>query len=465
MTNPGIAAPNNSRACRLTRHACLAGIAGGAAIALAACGGHSASPTPQKKDVELSIIQQPTFSTELDNRVYPAGYDLFRQKTGIRVTAQTIAEGDIRPKVTALVAGGTPPDGTYMHPSKISSVANDGLIVPIETYISKDKSLNLPDLYPSVLAYFRAPRGTGKLYGLPFTSNPAAVMFNRGLFERLGVKTPDQLEKEGAWTWERLREVCVPLSRGNGDDKTWGWSDINAAIAQHICALVWCSGGEVYDKDLTKTRLFEPVALDALQNYADLRARYGVVAEGPEVAAIPSLARIGRVGTGRVAMQFNSRLAVPNFAVAAEQYGVKPAIAPIPKGKAGRVTRNGPSAYITVQGTKHPEEVYQLVAWMTTMEFQRIQFQVGGTVPVRKSQMDSDEFQKTLKPWEPLAVWKETADADRALAYSTRNEEVEKVFGDAYTQVKMGQASMKVVAPVIEPQMNNLLAEAKASSR
>jgi multiple sugar transport system substrate-binding protein len=447
------------------RRACLAGLAGSAAVALAACGGQSASSTPQKKDVELSIIQQPTFSTELDNQVYPAGYDLFREKTGIRVTAQTIGEGDIRPKVTALVAGGTPPDGTYMHPSKITSVAAAGLIVPIETYIAKDKSLNLPDLYPSVLAYFRAPSGSGKLYGLPFTSNPAAVMYNRGLFERHGVKTPDQLEKEGAWTWDRLREVCVPLTRGTGDDKTWGWSDINTAIAQHICALVWSSGGEVYDKELTKTRLSEAVAIDALQNYADLRAKYGVVAEGPEVASIPSLARIGRVGVGRVAMQFNSRLAVPNFAVAAEQYGVKPAIAPIPKGKAGRVTRNGPSAYMTVQGTKHPEEVYQLVAWMTTAEFQRIQFQVGGTVPVRKSQMDSDEFQKTLKPWEPLAVWKETAEADRALAYSTRNEEVEKVFGDAYTRVKTGEATMKEVMPVIEPQMNALLAEAKASAR
>ena len=39
-------------------------------------------------DVELSIIQQPTFSTEIDAQVYNAGYDLFREKTGIRVTAR-----------------------------------------------------------------------------------------------------------------------------------------------------------------------------------------------------------------------------------------------------------------------------------------------------------------------------------------------------------------------------------------
>jgi multiple sugar transport system substrate-binding protein len=459
---------SNRTSNRLTRRrVSLAALAGAATpAALAACGAQSAPPTAvQKKDVELSIIQQPTFSTELDNQVYPAGYDIFREKTGIRVSAVTIPEGDIRPKVTALVAGGTPPDGTYMHPSKITSVAAAGLIIPIEQYVSKDKALNLQDLYPSVLAYFRAPSGSGKLYGLPFTSNPAVVLFNRGLFERHGVKMPDQWEKEGTWTWERHREVSVQLTKGTGDDKTWGWESINTAIAQHICALVWSSGGEVYDKDLTKTRLGEAVAMDALQNYADLRARYGAVAEGPEVSAIPSMQRISRVGVGRVAMQFNSRLAVPNFEVAATQNGVKPAVAPLPKGKAGRVTRNGPSAYMVVQGTKYPEEVYQLGAFMTTTEFQRIQYKVGGTVPVRKSQMESEEFQKSLKPWEPLAVWKETAEADRALAYSTRNEEVEAVFSEAYNRVKMGQATMKEVMPIIEPQMNNLLAEAKASTR
>jgi ABC-type glycerol-3-phosphate transport system substrate-binding protein len=442
------------------------GLGGFALIGFAACGERASGPAAtQKKDVELSIIQQPTFSTELDNQVYPAGYDIFREKTGIRVSAQTIAEVEIRPKVTAMVAAGSSPDGSYVHPSKITSMAAASLLLPIETYVSKDKSLNLADLYPSVLAYFRAPSGSGKLYGLPFTSNPAVVLFNRGLFERHGVKMPDQLEKEGGWTWDRLREISVQITRGTADDKTWGWESINTAIAQHICALVWSSGGEVWDKDLTKTRLGEAVAMDALQNYADMRARFNTVAEGPEVAAIPSLQRIGRVGTGRVAMQFNSRLAVPNFAVAAEQYGVKPAVAPLPKGKSGRVTRNGPSAYMVVQGTKHPEEVYQLGAWMTTTEFQRIQYKVGGTVPVRKSQMESEEFQRSLKPWEPLAIWKETAEADRALAYSTRNEEIEAIFGEVYNRVKTGMATMKEVMPVVEPQMNALLAEARSSAR
>ena len=129
------------------------------------------------------------------------------------------------------------------------------------------------------------------------------------------------------------------------------------------------------------------------------------------------------------------------------------------------MTRNGPSSYMVVQGTKYPEEVYQLIAWMTSTEFQRIQYKVGGTVPVRKSQMESEEFQKSLKPWEPLAVWKETAEKDRALAYSTRHEEIEAIFAEAYNWVKLGQATMKEVMPVIEPRINNLLAEAKASSR
>ena len=55
---------------------------------------------------------------------------------------------------------------------------------------------------------------------------------------------------------------------GTGDDKTWAWESINTAIAQHICALVWCSGGEVYDKELTKTR---PVRAGGARRAAELR--------------------------------------------------------------------------------------------------------------------------------------------------------------------------------------------------
>jgi hypothetical protein len=129
---------------------------------LAACGeGSPGPPTAQGKDVEPYINQQPTFSTDLDNQVYPAGYERFAQEIGVRISATTIPEADIRPKVTALLAAGTPPDGSYMHPSNSTSVAAAGLILPIDAFVSKDRSLNLPDLYPSVLAYFRAPSVSG----------------------------------------------------------------------------------------------------------------------------------------------------------------------------------------------------------------------------------------------------------------------------------------------------------------
>ena len=67
--NTAVAAIAMGAAPLTRRWACFRGMAGGAAaVVLAACGAQVGGPAaPQRKDVEISIIQQPTFSTELDN--------------------------------------------------------------------------------------------------------------------------------------------------------------------------------------------------------------------------------------------------------------------------------------------------------------------------------------------------------------------------------------------------------------
>jgi ABC-type glycerol-3-phosphate transport system substrate-binding protein len=203
--------------------------------------------------------------------------------------------------------------------------------------------------------------------------------------------------------------------------------------------------------------------LEALQGYADLRARYGVVAEGPEAAALPS-SRAGTLPTGRVALRYGIKGDIPTLAAGGGQ-GIQPGIAPIPKGKAGRFVRNGPNTFMLVQGSKEPEAVYRLIAWMTGDAFQELQFKISATVAVRKSQMDSGAFQRSLQPWEPVAVWREAAERDKALPMSARHSEIQNLFGPAYNQVKEGATTMKDALASLTPQINALLREATSTQR
>jgi multiple sugar transport system substrate-binding protein len=449
----------------VTRRALLA-LAGGGLLPItgaAACGGEAApSGGPSRQPVEVAIFHRQAYTLELDQQVFPPAYDLFHQKTGIRVNETILPEAEIPDKVTTMAAARTPPEGSYIHPQWLGSMAANGLVVPIEPYVARDRSLNLADIYPGLLDYFRSPTIGGKLYGLPFYSGPSITVFNRALYDRYGVKAPDQWEKEGKWTWDTVRDVCVQLTKGSGAEKAWGWDGITTAL-HWLNIIIWGYGGDLWDRELGRTLLGEPPALEALQSYADLRARYNVVAEGPEAQGLPS-SRAGKLPSGRVATRYGIKADIPTLAVGSGQ-GIQPGIAPIPKGRAGRFVRNGPNSFMIVKGSKEPEAVYRLIAWMTTMEFQAFQFKISATVAVRKSQMDSTEFQRSLQPWEPVAVWKEAAERDKALPMSARHSEIQELFGPAYTQVKEGKATAREVMQTLVPQINDLLRQARALQR
>jgi hypothetical protein len=87
------------------------------------------------------------------------------------------------------------------------------------------------------------------------------------------------------------------------------------------------------------------------------------------------------------------------------------------------------------------------------------------SVPVRRSQLQSGEFRRSLQPWEPFEVWKEAADVDRALPISARHIEIQQRFGAAYDQVRTGKATVKEIMQSLVPQIDTLLREARAAQR
>jgi hypothetical protein len=102
---------------------------------------------------------------------------------------------------------------------------------------------------------------------------------------------------------------------------------------------------------------------------------------------------------------------------------------------------------------------------MTGDAFQEFQFKISATVAVRKSQMDSGAFQRSLQSWEPVAVWREAAERDKALPMSARHSEIQNLFGPAYNQVKEGATTMKDALASLTPQINALLREATSTQR
>src|SRR5207244_1251180 len=105
-------------------------------------------------------------------------------------------------------------------------------------------------------------------------------------FNQRGLKTPDQYEQEGRWTFDTFLELARGLTRGNGESKVWGapWFTVNLDIHQ---GFIWPFGGDLWDKALQNTLLDSKEALEAIQFMGDLTYKYGAAHTQTEIDQIP----------------------------------------------------------------------------------------------------------------------------------------------------------------------------------
>src|SRR5262245_60219888 len=136
--------------------------------------------------VTLNVTNVEAYSAELDKKVFPVGYEIFsKQNDGqIKVNETILPENaQYYVKILTMIAGGTPPDASYVHPAQgLPQFAGTKTILPIDDYVKADASVNFPDLHPGPLNYYQYPIGA-KLYGIPWYSGPAITVFNKKIFQ------------------------------------------------------------------------------------------------------------------------------------------------------------------------------------------------------------------------------------------------------------------------------------------
>jgi ABC-type glycerol-3-phosphate transport system substrate-binding protein len=417
------------------------------------------APAKAAAPVELQITNVTHGGADGHKALFPVGYGVFSQKRNGQVTVkETLLPTDAQyyVKILTAIAGGTPPDAAYLHPQEgLPAFASQKVIVPIDDYVKSDPTVNIADFNPGPLSYYQYPQGSAaKLYGLPWYYGSAIMQVNKKVFQKHGVETPDQLEKAGRWTWESHLEISQKLTQGSGAEKTFGYDGISSAL-NWLIAVIWGYGGDLWDAGMDKTLLGDSPTAEALDFYASFQYKHKVV---PTAAEQEGLA--GGFLAGRTAMRFGTKGNVPEMLGAAAQGKVDPGIAPMPKGPKGRFTRGGSTSLTILAATKHKDEAWQLINFMTQKEFQDIQNATGRALPARKSLWA--DFAKTLQPWEDINIYQEASQVEKAPPITTTQLDIQAAFGAEYDLVKLGQQSYKDAAAKFVPKINALLQKAKA---
>ncbi len=282
--------------------------------------------------------------------------------------------------LTTRIAGGVAPDvmywGTYGRP-----LMEGGNLLPLDEFIERDGFeiapwANQPDLVTS----------NGHTYTLPWWGSNAVFAYNKQLFLEGGVAEPDE-----TWTWETLRQAARTLTRRNADG---GFDRRGVHFSpSHIAGgwgdLVVQSGARHYTDGYTEIFPDRGETLEALEfmralTQEDRSMDASLYSGGDYTQAFYD---------GNLGMMYNVNSGL--LGMRSQDLPFDWDVAPLPKGKERTTNLALITAAISAQ-TKHPEEAWNFVKWVTAGEGAWIIARALRGAPLAREILTSAEYYEAL---------------------------------------------------------------------
>lgn len=145
-----------------------------------------------------------------------AAMDLFmEQNPGITIAGETAPFEDFFTRLATQVVGGNPPDLLQMDFRYIAEYADRGALLELDPYLG-----NVLDLSDIPTDQIDANRVGGKLYGVSFGVNSAAMLVNQTAWDEAGIDAPWH-----GMTYEEFAENCAKLTKDTPRSNFHGTSD------------------------------------------------------------------------------------------------------------------------------------------------------------------------------------------------------------------------------------------------
>jgi multiple sugar transport system substrate-binding protein len=295
------------------------------------------SSSPEENDLLTQVVA--TF-----NRTHP----------NIKVD-YTIIQGDYPTAMTARFAAHNPPDVFYVDSSKFPEWARQGVLQPLNSYITKSK-YNTAAFIPGLLNAFKAGK---TIYGFPKDWSPLAMEINLSMLTTAGVKVPT--------TWAQLRSVAQKMASSNAVPNgkpiclPADWARMLPFIFQNKASLA---------------TIQSPAAAAAVNFYV------GLIKSG--LAATPDKLGAGwcgeALGKQTAAIIFEGNWALPYMKSTFSQvrYGAFPMV----KGKTGG-NLGFTVSYSMAKDAKNKQAAWTLLSWLTGPVGQKLWISKGLALPSR----------------------------------------------------------------------------------
>lgn len=363
-----------------------AGLAGASGLGwlLEACGGGSG----QSSGGNVSLVNVESDNRPLDNAAYQAVYKAFRQKYPKSTIKFTIIPWEqVKSKMLTLAQGDSLPDMGRMSFPADYAAAN--MVLPLDGRVSKSYLANFDSM---VIDQNSAKGSDGKvhLYGLPWFAGSGAILVNKTLFDKAGIKLPQ------SWTTDEFTQYAKELTKAG---KQWGVAlDISGIgdPVQNFLLACYAYGGRWVAGDVKSTQP-EPITFDSTETVKGIEWYAGLYKSGYAVPSAPSdtyQQRDANFQSGKAAIEWQGPWTIKEVRDSFKTNGYELASMPLPKGPAGNPSwYGGASAGIYTSAQKHGvvDAAFEWVSFLSSDEGEKLYCKANGMIPASKTAR-SDPF-------------------------------------------------------------------------
>ena len=325
--------------------------------------------TRPDNQAEIDLYQQISDDLDADSDAFSLKYEPGGSETS---SYQDVLKTEI--------AAGTAPDVFWIPGTDVADFAKRGLILDLREQ-AEAAGVEDSDFYEGPMGHLTTDPETGqpadKLWGLPRDVSTFALYLNLDLISEAGVEDPRVLAEEGEWDWDAFEQTAAAIAKTGGANKGFGVNSWWANYGYFMNS----AGGGFFNEDRTECGIDSPESIAGLTYMKGLYDK-GLGVPFGEDAEPPFLA-------GTVGMFMNGRWATPGTRSGAK---FNWDVVELPAGPAGSVDWLFWGAYVVNAKTEHPEQAFELVEQLTSVDTQGKISELGANIPSRQSDEALEAF-------------------------------------------------------------------------
>ena len=350
--------------------------------------------------------------------------------------------GEYCDKLLIQIGSGQAPDVIHVAIEGTQMLVKNNVLLPLDDLIAADPEgkAMMDDFVDSTTDVFTID---GNLYELPTDCNDAVVHVNTKMFQEAGIEIPYD-----GWTWEEFRSIAKQLTTGEGDSKVYGFG--TSLSPAWLAGWFMSNGSDYINDDWTDSNLSDPKAMETVEFLNSLVNEDKSMPVPETTTDATSL-----FAAGRVAMIATGIWPFPSY----KANGFEDVdVVPMPTNSEDAKVGFGVGGVGIYSKSEHPQEAYELMKELTSVETGKEKCASGTCVPVRYSLSEDEGY---LSQCPNAKLFFESLEGGKALPSPMNYSDLERITNSMFSAVFSGASSVQDAVTNADTELKQSFADLK----